>query len=226
MLMTDTRIIINDSKIKKKAYVFLSGEPQGTYEYYRKIIGDSHIYCGDGGGNLVHTLGLNPLEIWGDMDSIEERVLEEYRNKGVSINAFEKDKDFTDGELILEYVSSKDYDEILVIGAFGGRMDHSLTNTNLLFKYSKVRFITEKEEVFPVDKYAELNYPSGTTVSFIPFTDIVEGLTLKGVKFPLNKFILKRGDSICMSNIIEELATIEFTRGKILCIVQKTEEKA
>lgn len=206
---------------KKKAYVFLSGEAGGSIEYYKNLIEGEDIYCGDGGANLVDELGLYPKEIWGDMDSVREEVLRKFQERGTQVKKFPADKDFTDGELILEYVSSKDYDEIHVIGGFGGRIDHSLTNTNLLFKYKRVKFITEREEVFALDNSAELDYPLETTISFVPFTDEVTELTLCGFKFPLDNYTLKRGESICMSNVILHRGRVLFKSGKLLCVVQK-----
>jgi len=205
----------------KKAYIFLSGEAGGSIEYYKKLIGKEDIYCADGGANLVSELGLLPKEIWGDMDSVRRDILEKFQDMGTLVKKFSADKDFTDGELIMEYVSSKDYDEIHVIGGFGGRIDHSLTNTNLLFKYEGIKFITEREEVFSIDKRTELSYPAGTVVSFVPFTDEVVGITLEGFKFPLNNYTLKRGESICMSNVILDRGRIVFKNGKVLCVVQK-----
>jgi len=210
---------------RKKAYIFLSGEAGGSMEYYKNLIEEEDIYCGDGGANFVEKLGLQPKEIWGDMDSVNSSILEKFEGMGTLIKKFSADKDFTDGELILEYVSSKDYDEIHVIGGFGGRIDHSLTNTNLLFKYKKVKFITEREEVFAIEERAELDYPSGTTVSFVPFTDEVVGVTLKGFKFPLDSYTLKRGESICMSNVVLQRGRVVFKNGKLLCIVQKKYRK-
>lgn len=209
----------------KTAYVFLSGELKGSRDYYRELIGSRDIYCGDGGANYVELLSMVPREIWGDMDSVDESILERFQEKGTHIKRFSADKDYTDGELILDYVSSKGYDTIYVVGAFGGRMDHSLTNTNLLFKYKKVKFISQEEEVFSVEESQRLDYPSGTTVSFIPFSDTVEKLTLTGFKYPLTDYRLKRGDSICMSNILMEKGEVTFKKGKLLCIVQKNRGK-
>lgn len=210
---------------KKLAYVFLSGEAGGSIEYYKDLIEGEDIYCGDGGANLVDEIGLTPKEIWGDMDSVKDEVLRKFQERGTQIKKFSADKDFTDGELILEYVSSKDYDEIYVIGGFGGRIDHSLTNTNLLFKYKGVKFITEREEVFAIESSTKLNYPPETTVSFVPFTDEVAELTLYGFKFPLDGYTLKRGESICMSNVILREAGVVFKNGKLLCVVQKKYRK-
>lgn len=205
----------------KKAFIFLSGELKGGREYYRGLIGDTPIYCADGGAVYADSLGLIPREIWGDMDSINGELLRTFKEKGSRIKRFSPYKDFTDGELILEYVTSKGYEDILVVGATGGRTDHYLTNINLLFKFPKVRFITEEEEILTVDKDMELSYNSGTTVSFVPFSDKVEGLTLEGFKYPLEDFTLKRGDSICMSNVITEEARIRFKKGRLICIIQK-----
>lgn len=209
----------------KTAYVFLSGELKGSRDYYRELIGSRDIYCGDGGANYVDLLSMVPREIWGDMDSVDDDILEGFQKKGTLIKRFSADKDYTDGELILDYVSSKGYDTIYVVGAFGGRIDHSLTNTNLLFKYKKVKFITEEEEVFSVEGSRKLDYPSGTTISFIPFSDTVEELTLTGFKYPLTDYRLKRGDSICMSNILIDKGEVTFKEGKLLCIVQKNRGK-
>lgn len=210
---------------KKRAYVFLSGEAGGSVEYYKNLVEGEDIYCGDGGANLVDEIGLYPKEIWGDMDSVREEILRKFIDRGTQVKRFSADKDFTDGELILEYVSSMDYDEIHVIGGFGGRIDHSLTNTNLLFKYRRLKFITEMEEVFAIESSTELDYPSGTTVSFVPFTDEVVELTLCGFKFPLEGYTLKRGESICMSNVILQRGRVVFKSGKLLCVVQKKYRK-
>ena len=209
----------------KKAYIFLSGELKGRNKYYRELIGGADIYCGDGGANHVYKLSLVPKEIWGEMDSVEKSILDYFESRGTVIKKFSADKDYTDGELIINYVSSMNYDEICVVGAFGGRIDHSLTNINLLFKYKNVKFVTESEEVFSVEGSVELMYPKETVVSFVPFSDTVKGLSLLGFKYPLSNHTLRRGDSTCMSNVILEDGKVVFESGKILCVVQKKQRK-
>lgn len=53
------------------------------------------------------------MEIWGDFDSVPENILEKYEKSGVIIKRFPKDKDFTDGELILKYISEKNMIRLL-----------------------------------------------------------------------------------------------------------------
>lgn len=200
----------------KRAYVFFNGELLGSKEYYLNLLerekGD--IYCADGGANLLEELDICPKEIWGDFDSVAESILKKYESLGVTIKKFPKDKDFTDGELILQYITEKKYEKIVVIGGLGGRKDHELTNLNLMFKFKNLSFITETEEIFAVEQYKELVDKKDKTISFIPFSEKVEGLTLTGFKYPLNNYTLHQGDSICMSNVaIDRRCTITFSKG-------------
>lgn len=203
----------------KIAYVFFNGDLNGSQDFFKNFIKNNNgdIYVADGGANLLNKLDLIPLELWGDLDSIDEKILRHYKNNNVIIKIFPKEKDYTDGDIILDYIDKKNYDMVIVIGALGGRKDHELTNINLLFKYKNIRFLTEKETIFNIEKECLLEDMKNKIVSFIPMTDEVKNLTLKGFKYNLQNYNLKRGDSICMSNTVEEnLSYISFEKGKLL----------
>ena len=206
----------------KTAYVFFNGQLEGSREFYIKLIDEKKgdIYCADGGANHLEALGIFPLEIWGDLDSVTKEIIEKYRNNNVRIKKFPKDKDYTDGELILQHISKLNYDDIIITGGLGGRIDHLLTNLNLIFKFKNLKFVTEKERIFSIEKKAELTGLRGKTISFVPFSEKVEGLTLEGFKYPLNKYILHQGDSICMSNIaVDDICKVTFDTGKLMGII-------
>ena len=210
----------------KIAYVFFNGELEGRVEYFKDLLlkekGD--IYCADGGALHLEKLGVFPLEIWGDLDSVSEEILEKYSINNIVIKRFPKDKDFTDGELVLQHLVDKGYDEIRIIGGLGGRIDHALTNLNLIFKFKNTIFLTEKEKIFSIEKKKKIEGAKGKTISFVPFSEEVEDLTLKGFKYPLNKYILHQGDSICMSNIaVEERCEVSFSTGKLMGIILNEE---
>lgn len=210
----------------KIAYVFFNGELEGSITYFKNLLlkekGD--LYCADGGAFHLEKLKIFPLEIWGDLDSVSEEILKKYRDNGVKIKKFPRDKDFTDGELILQHLVDKNYDEIRIISGLGGRIDHTLTNLNLIFKFKNILFLTEKEKIFSIDGEKILENIKGKTISFVPFSEKVEELTLKGFKYPLEKYTLHQGDSICMSNIvIEDRCEISFSKGKLMGIVLNEE---
>lgn len=210
----------------KIAYVFFNGELEGRVEYFKDLLlkENGDIYCADGGALHLEKLEIFPLEIWGDLDSVSEEILKKYSINNVIIKKFPKDKDFTDGELVLQHLMDKGYDEIRIIGGLGGRIDHALTNLNLIFKFKNTIFLTEKEKIFSIEREKKIEGAKGKTISFVPFSEKVENLTLKGFKYPLNKYTLHQGDSICMSNIaVEEGCEVSFSTGKLMGIILNEE---
>ncbi|MGL4998736.1 MAG: thiamine diphosphokinase [Cetobacterium sp.] len=201
-----------------KAFVFLNGEFSDSKYFFNNLNIDSqHLYCADGGAKKALELGYIPNEVWGDFDSLDLESIELLKFKNVTLKKFNKDKDFTDGELLIAYVSSLNYDKIIIIGGFGGRIDHTLININLIFKYKNLIFINDTEELFLVSNKFNFKNNKNKIVSLIPFSDKVENLTLDGFLYPLNNHTLNRGDSTCLSNIIiENDAYISYSNGKLL----------
>ncbi len=108
----------------KIAYVFFNGQLEGSREFYIKLIKEKKgdIYCADGGANHLEALGILPLEIWGDLDSVTKEIIEKYRNNNVRIKKFLRIKIIQMENLILQYISKLNYDEIVIIGGLGGRI--------------------------------------------------------------------------------------------------------
>ena len=207
----------------KIAYLFLNGELRGNKNFYLNFIehhkGD--IYCADGGANFTYELDLIPKKIYGDLDSIKNKVKEFYQEKNVNFIKFKVEKDYTDSELVLNEIQDK-YDLIYCIGGLGGSIDHELTNINLLEKYSNLIFISEKEKIFKIDANYKFNNMINTKVSFIIFSGKVEALTLKGFKYNVENLNIKKGETRCISNIIiEKESEISIKSGSILCVIKE-----
>ena len=211
-----------DGKIvKKKAIIFLSGNINLKADYYKDIkYSEYDIYCADGGANHAYNLGTIPKLILGDLDSISDKVRSYYENLGVKFEKFPESKDFTDGELILEKVTDR-YKEVLILGGLGGRTDHFLTNLNLLEKDQNITYEDENEIIFWVKNNMEIKNKKGKTISFIPLTPL-ENLTLEGVVYTLDKVDIPRSTSLCMSNIIDcDCVRIKYDNGSVVGIIQK-----
>lgn len=208
---------------KDIAYIFLNGDLLGSTNFYKNFINDNagDFYCADGGYKHCKPLEIIPLEIWGDLDSISDVDIKFLEYKNIVIKKFNKDKDFTDGELILNYVYAKGYDEIIIIGGMGGRFSHTLTNLSLIVKYQNTIFLTESEKIFLVKNSHILENKLGTTISFIPYSSNITSLTLNGFKYPLNCKDIELGSSICMSNIItSNNASITYSNGWLIGIIE------
>ena len=208
--------------MENTAYVFLNGVMDSENLFYKEILKDKkNIFCADGGLKYALNVGVVPLEIWGDLDSVDKSLVKKAEKMGSRVIEFDSRKDFTDGELIISEMEKRGFEKIVVLGGLGGRTDHLLTNLNLLFKFKNVVFLSEKEKIFKVKKKMTIENEEGKTISFIPMSDTVEEITLTGFEYPLNKYTVKRGESICTSNIVRKsCAVIEFKEGKLLGIIE------
>ena len=62
----------------------------------------------------------------------------------------------------------------------------------------------------------------GKYISFLAISEKVEGITLKGFKYPLYKYTMANDDGIGISNEIQEdMAYVEFESGILLMIMSK-----
>jgi thiamine pyrophosphokinase len=79
-------------------------------------------------------------------------------------------------------------------------------------EYNKIYL---KQESFRIEKQKQ----HGDYVSLLPFSEEVNGLTLTGFHYPLDRIRLTAGSSLGISNeIIEEIAVVEFVKGTLLVI--------
>lgn len=206
----------------KIAYLFFNGQLRGSKKFYSNLIekqkGD--IYCADGGANIAYQLNLIPKEIYGDLDSIKDEVKDFFTKENVKFIKFNVEKDYTDSELVLNEIEKK-YDKIYAIAALGGSIDHELTNINLLNRYSNLIFVSQKEKMFKIEKSYNFSNMKNKKVSFIIFSDKVKDLTLKGFKYDVENLDLTKGETRCVSNIIEKNeARLTLKNGALLCVVK------
>ncbi len=181
------------------------------------------IICCDGGTRHLSRSGIRPDVIIGDMDSLTGSQLERYRTQGVKTIKYPADKDFTDTELALDYAMNLQPDAIFIWGAWGGRVDHTLSNVFLLSKAQErgiKTYLTDKYcDVFLLDGKAVFTNEQGKTVSLLALTPEVTGVTLTGFLYALRDGTLRLSESRGLSNIITApKATIRKQSGQLLVI--------
>ena len=206
----------------KKAVGVLSGELLGKIEFYQELIDKADtVFSADGGANHLLEIGRNPDFIIGDMDSITAETKSIYESKNIKFITFPKEKDKTDGELMIEEIlNSGEYEEIDIIGGFGGRVDHFLSNIFLLEKYEKIRFISDETLMEVLKDRKEIRDCKGKTISVIPISDKVRIKRLTGFKYCVENLNMKRGETTGISNIVtEDRAVVEVESGKVIVVV-------
>ncbi|KKM10284.1 hypothetical protein SY88_14595 [Clostridiales bacterium PH28_bin88] len=207
-----------------RRFVIIAGGKMVDYQWHAKVLqpGD-YIICADGGANHAVKLGVVPHLVIGDMDSIDPRVEDSLRSKGCEFRAFPREKDKTDTQLALEEAVLRGAGEILLLGALGDRLDHTLANILLLIPWSsrgiRVRLVDENHEAQVVTGPASFAVmgETGDTVSLLPLTPTVKGIDLEGFYYPLSKATLRMGETTGISNeLVAPTGRIKLETGTLL----------
>ncbi len=202
-----------------KKVVFLNGEYNYSNDFIKTITNKAFVLCADGGANACFSYGVNINEVVGDLDSINDEVLDYLKYNYVNIKKYPVDKDYSDFELILNEIKLDD--EVIILGAFGGRVDYSINNFMLLEGHENIKIITNNEEVYYKDKSFTINNCIGKRVSFVSLDSKIENMTLEGFKYDLKNVTVKRNVSMLMSNEVKsDVAKVLFDEGKILVFVE------
>ena len=213
----------------ERAVVFLNGECDLSPDFFRKstFYADFDFFAADGGANIALKYGIIPSLVLGDMDSItagNRRKLEKLSRFVV----VPPEKEKSDGQLLIEYLTGQGYNDIHLFAATGGRIDQTLFNLQLLSEFPQCRIISKNEETGFIPSGTVISGRCGCRASFVPLTPAVKGLTLDGFRYELKKAEIKFGSTLTLSNvIISENAKVTYNEGGLLLVIaRKPEAKA
>lgn len=185
---------------------------------------DAVIYAVDGGLTVAEAAGIVPDYLVGDFDTADAALVARYEGR-CSIIRHNPEKDATDTELAVDEALEKGAETLLLLGATGTRMDHTLANIHMLYRVllqgKNAWILNENNRISLHEKPFAIKRSMlfGTYVSFLPFFGEVTGVTLKGFKYPLEGKTLTAGISLGVSNEgQEETMDVSFTSGMLLMI--------
>lgn len=212
----------------KRAVLFCNGEIRDL-SFHQKLIKDSDLLIAvDGGGKYLDDLGLMPDIALGDFDSIPPKIIEEYQKKGTECILFPTDKDYIDMVLGIKEAHKRGYDQILILGGFGGkRADMFLANLLAISRCDDRCDIVMKNEysearVLSAAKKIEIKGEIGDFVSLIPISEEVETEDSFGLKYPLKGLVFHLGETRGVSNeLTEKKASLTIKSGKAVIVLQK-----
>jgi thiamine pyrophosphokinase len=192
----------------KRIVIFAGGD---LGEDPARIIEPGDLLIGaDSGALRLIELGFAPDLAIGDFDSVTPEELGTIRASSRRTEIVDPvAKDYTDTELAFRRALELEPDEIVIAGALGTRFDHSLANVHLLAAARKrgVRAVAvdgrnEIRLAFGGDRLT-LRRTDRPTVSLLPLTPVVTGVTLEGFRYPLTDARLEIGQSLGISNVLE-----------------------
>lgn len=134
------------------------------------------------------------------------------------------EKDDTDTAAAIKLGLVRGYEEFYIFGGIGGRIDHTIGNIVLL-KYLADKgcrgvIVGDDAEITMVkDGGTELKKGKYKYLSVLAFGGDAEGVTLSGVKYPLQDYNLANNYPLGVSNeITEDTAQISVKSGTLLII--------
>lgn len=190
---------------------------------YAPRAGD-YVLCADRGWVLARQLGVRPDCVIGDFDSSDVP-----ENENVLCVPVEKDD--ADTMLCLKKGLAMGYESFLIVGGFGGRVDHTLANFQLLH-YAAVR--GARAEMCDGNSWATALCGEGRRVpanvvgdgtrpvklSVFALTDACRGVDIRGAKWTLEDAALTNGFPLGLSNAFAtDSAEIAVREGVLLVTV-------
>jgi thiamine pyrophosphokinase len=207
-----------------RAVVFCAGIVE-DYVRIRSFLGALDlVICADGGIRHAFALGLRPALVLGDFDSAGQALAAEMESQGIPVHRVPVEKDQTDSQLALEEAIRRGADEILLVGATGGRLDHTVANLLLLPGLpasTTVSIVDSHNLVRLLRPGGRLTVPAlpGSYLSLLPLSPEVKGVVAEGVKWPLDGVTLRWGESLGVSNqILADEAFLAIREGYLLVI--------
>ncbi len=169
----------------------------------------------DGGLLLAQKAGLSVDLLVGDLDSLSTPP-----PRGLTVMRVPREKDATDLELALDHAVSLGAQKIVVVGAFGARLDHTLANANLLEKYDLPIILLHREcRAYLVMDSLEIQAKPGDLVSLLPLTSEVRGIFTWGLRYSLQDGVLLRASTRGVSNeVVATPCGVKVGEGKLLLI--------
>ena len=156
-----------------------------------------------------------------------QKVIQKMADDGVKLVRYPVKKDQTDLELALNYAINDGHTSIMLLTALGGRLVQLLAN---IFLISRPEWQHIHFEIADWPQHGWLVQPGtqltldgkiNDTLSVIPLSDQITGLTLTGVEWPLKQAKIRRGSTLTISNtLIETKVTIHLQAGTALVLLQ------
>jgi thiamine pyrophosphokinase len=205
------------------AVVFAGGDPPNGVALHDLPVADL-VFAADSGLDHAHALGIAVDVVVGDLDSVDPATLDAAVAAGAVVERHPAAKDATDLELALLAARDRGAREIVVVGGYGGRLDHFLANVLLLANPEladvRVRARTGAAEITVVRDRAELSGAPGALCSLLPVGGAADGVRTQGLRFPLDRETLFPGSTRGVSNeFVTSTATVTLERGVLLAVV-------
>lgn len=186
------------------------------------IESDDCVICADRGIVHAQKLKIVPNLIIGDFDSYKSQLPE-----NVEILRSVPEKDDTDTMLAVKTAISRGAKKIRIYGALGGRFDHTFANIQTLKFASEngcwAEIADEGNRIMLREKGVhQFRKMDGWYFSIFSYSEELNIKSLRGVKYPLENYLMKNSFPIGVSNEFEaDSAELSIDSGTSLIIFSR-----
>ena len=185
--------------------------------------GDFVLAC-DKGYAYAKREGITPDLILGDFDSYGGALPE-----GVPVLRYPVEKDDTDTMLAVRWAGENGFGAVALRCAFGGRLDHLLSNVQTLHYAAALGMEAEAEDgrnflrVLRPGSYRIPERP-GWSLSLLALSEQVAGLTIRGAKYEVTGVTLRNPSTLGESNAFRGNARVSFESGMLALVSCRMED--
>ncbi len=204
----------------KKCVIFAGAEVSDISQI--SFDDDTFVICADGGYDNAVKFEIVPDMAIGDFDTIDSGKI-----KGCDIRIYPPEKDDTDTMIAVKTALEMGYNEIVITGALGGRLDHTIANIQTLMyitEHNAHGTIIGDSDIATVQKNSQHIYDriDGYTFSMFSMISCSDGITTSGLKYNLENGFLENTFPLGVSNeIIGKNCKVEVKNGVLLIIFSK-----
>ena len=199
--------------------IIVGGADINIYSYIKSLINsdDFFIFC-DSGLKHMEKLEIKPDLIVGDFDSCENPQLD------IETIVLPCEKDDTDTYFAIKEAIKRGFDDFMLIGVVGQRLDHTLGNVSILLyleSFSKKGVIVDDySTMLIVSKEPQYIDDSYSYFSLLNITGVAKSVCIENAKYPLQNAKIDCEYQYAISNevIKGKTAKVWVNNGKLLLI--------
>lgn len=206
-----------------KAVILAGGPCQVNKSLLQAVSHSDMVIAADSGLRHAAPLGLEPNVIVGDFDSVSTELLKHYPTTPRLEHS--PNKDLLDLELALEHARVQGADNIVIVGAIGGRFDQSLAALLIAARLQQevqIFLHSGNRQVYLLrgEDKLELSLSPGQRFSLLSLA-AVSVVSVRGAAYPLDKYALEFGVGLGVSNLVKQPPlNIELDEGLLTVIVE------
>ena len=180
---------------------------------------DSFVIAADGGLLNLEKYSITPDLILGDFDSLG------FEPEGENVIKHPVRKDDTDMMLAVKKAIVLGYNEIVIFGGCGGRLDHTLANVNTMVyaveKDVNISILDSENDLYITDDEIKLSHRDKNNFSLFSINKKAVA-DIEGAEYSGSGIVISNNTTLGVSNsFVEDEVSINVVDGIVLIIVSK-----